>query len=403
MNIHSIKKEFPIFINHPNLVYLDNGASTQKPQSVLTAMDEIYTEKYANIHRGIYHLSEEATDAYEQARHKVQKFINARYEQEIIFTRGTTESINLIAYTWGEVNIHAGDEIVVTNLEHHANFVPWQQLAKKKQAILKIIPITDAGIITEKAVTDTISSQTKIVCVTAASNVLGVIPPLGNIVRKAHAVGAKVLIDAAQSVAHVPTDVQKMDCDFLAFSGHKMYGPTGIGVLYGKREFLEVMPPFLFGGSMIREVTVEQSTWADLPDKFEAGTMPIVEAVGLGVAIDFIRKYGLDNIRHHEKELLAYAFQKLKTVPNLKILGPQDPEQVSGVVSFVSKEVHAHDVATLADRKHVAFRVGHHCAQPLMRRLDVPSACRISFGIYNTKEDVDALVAALRYALAFFA
>lgn len=399
----TIKKQFPIFTSHPSLVYLDNGASSQKPQSVLDAMNEIYTKKYANIHRGIYALSEQCTDAYEQARRTVQKFINARFPEEIIFTRGTTESINLVAYSWGEQNIHEGDEIVVTHLEHHANFVPWQQLAKKKNATFKVIPITDEGMITEEAVEKSISTKTKIVCVTATSNVLGVIPPLAHIIQKAHAVGAKVMIDAAQSVAHLKTDVQKLNADFLAFSGHKMYGPTGIGVLYGKRELLEAMPPFHLGGSMIREVSVEESTWAPLPDKFEAGTMPIVEAIGLGAAIHFLESCGFDAIRAHEKELVSYALTELKKIPDIRILGPQNPERVSGVVSFVLKNVHAHDVATLADRKNVGFRVGHHCAQPLMRRLDVPSTCRASFGVYNTTQDIDALVTALKYAIQFFA
>ena len=402
MDTTAIKKQFPIFQSHPDLIYLDTAASSQKPGRVINRLTEFYRTGNANIHRGIYQLSEEATAQYEQARQTLAQFINARHAEEIIFTRGTTEGINLVAQSWGEDHVQAGDEVVVSHLEHHANFLPWQRLAARKQALFNVIPITDQGIITKEAIQRTITSRTKIVAITHASNVLGVIPPLAEVVARAREVGARVLIDAAQSVAHLPTDVKKLDCDFLVFSGHKMYGPTGIGVLYGKKELLESMPPYQVGGGMIREVTIESTTWADLPDKFEAGTPPFADAIGLAEAARFLQEIGFAAIREHETALLTHAFVELQKLPNLTVFGPRDPELCEGMASFLLDDIHAHDVASLLDEKQVAVRVGHHCAQPLMTRLGVPATTRASFGIYNTKEDVDHLIAGLHHARKIF-
>lgn len=402
MDMSTVKNQFPVFQHHPDLVYLDTAASSQKPVKVINRLTEFYRSSNANIHRGIYHLSEVATGQYEQARRTVAEFIHAGHPEEIIFTRGTTEGINLVAQSWGEANVRAGDEIVVSHLEHHANFLPWQRLAERTGAQFRVIPVTDQGIITAETVAHTISAKTKIVAITHASNVLGVIPPLAEIVKRAHEVGARVLIDAAQSVAHLPTDVKQLDCDFLVFSGHKMYGPTGIGVLYGKKDLLNSMEPYQVGGGMIREVTIAKTTWADLPDKFEAGTPPFAQAIGLGEAVRFLQEIGFDSIREHESNLLAYAFERLQQLENLTVFGPCDTLQCEGVVSFLLSDIHAHDVASLLDDQNVAVRVGHHCAQPLMTRLGVPATTRASFGVYNKREDVDRLIAGLHHARKIF-
>ena len=398
----AIKKRFPIFTNQPNLVFLDSGASTQKPQAVINAITELYTQYYANVHRGIYKNSERATDMFEAVRGKVQKLIGAAHEQEIIFTKGTTESLNTIAYTWGERNIQAGDEIVVSLLEHHANFIPWQQLCQRKGATFKIAMPEKDGTLSVEAVKKQLTPKTKLVAITHVSNVLGVITPVRAITAAAHKVGAKVVVDAAQSIAHLPVNVQDIDCDFLVFSGHKMYGPTGVGILYGKRELLENMEPFMFGGNMINEVTIERSTWAPVPEKFEGGTPAIAEVIALAPAIDLLQEVGFDAIRAHEKELLTYALQQLATLPDITIYGPQDADKISGVISFNLDTVHPHDTGTLVDEKDVAIRVGHHCAQPLTNFLGVIGTCRASFAIYNTKADVDRLINALKHAQKVF-
>jgi cysteine desulfurase/selenocysteine lyase len=395
-----MKKDlFPIFNNSQDgFVYLDNAATTQKPQSVIDSLSHFYTNLNSNIHRSVYPLSEQATEAYEHARDKVKNFINASDGQEIIFTKSTTESINLVAYSWGEINIKEGDEILVSVLEHHSNFLPWQQLAKRKGAILKIIPCDEEGIITIENVRKHLSAKTKIVAITHLSNVTGTILPIKEIIKESHEVGACVLIDAAQSIAHMTIDVNDLNCDWLVFSGHKMYGPTGVGMLYGKKEILESMPPFLFGGGMVKEVTSHESVWADLPSKFEAGTPPIAEVIALAISIGFLEEIGLDSIMKCEKELTTYALEKLKMIEELTILGTSDTEHRGGIISFTIKGAHPHDVASLVGERGICIRAGHHCAEPLHRALNLPASCRISLAIYNSREDIDMLIEALGHA-----
>ena len=354
------------------------------------------------MHRGIYPLSERATEYYEGTREKVKKFINATKRQEIVFTKSATEAINLVAYTWGEENIKSGDEILVSILEHHSNFISWQQLAKRKGAILKIVMYDDLGRVTTAQVKKQLSKKTKLVAITHFSNVTGTILPINEIIKEAHKVGASVLVDAAQSVAHMPIDVQAIDCDWLVFSGHKMYGPTGVGVLFGKEKILDSMPPFLFGGGMIDKVTLENSTWAPLPEKFEAGTPPIAEVVALAKAIDMLEKIGFDAIVNYEKELTAYSLEKLQTIKGITILGPQDTKDRGGVISFILKGIHPHDIATIAGDRGVAIRAGHHCAQPLHDHWKIPASCRLSLAIYNSKEDIDVLVEAIKESKKIF-
>lgn len=399
--LNEIKKDFPIFkqkMNGQPLVYLDSAATTQKPQAVINAVKDFYEQRNANIHRGIYRLSEEATALYEGAREKVQKLINVPEKEEIIFTRGTTESINLVAYTWGRQNIESGDEIIVTEMEHHSNIIPWQLLAKEKGATLKFVPINDQGRLKVEKLNSLLSDRTKLLAIMHVSNVLGVVNPLKEIIARAHISKTKVLVDGAQAVPHLPVDVTALDCDFYAFSGHKMLGPTGIGVLYGKRELLEEMPPFMAGGDMIKEVTKENATWNELPAKFEAGTMPIAQAVGLGAAIDYLNKIGLENIWQHEQELIAYALEKMKPITGLKIYGPLEPKDKGGVLAFNIGEIHPHDIASIFDEAGVAIRAGHHCAQILMNRLETQATARASFYIYNDQLDVDKLVEAINKA-----
>lgn len=396
----TIKKQFPIFGNDKNLVYLDNAATTQKPQEVLDALEDFYVRFNSNIHRGIYSLSELATEKYEQARLKAVQFINAASAREIIFVKNATEAINLVAYTWGEKNIKAGDEILVSVAEHHSNFVPWQQLARRKRAVFKIIPINSEGLITKENIIQQLSNKTKLLAIHHISNVLGTIAPLNEVIKIAQKFGARVLVDAAQGVAHLPVDVQKLDCDWLAFSGHKMYGPTGVGVLYGKEELLADMPPFMFGGGMIKSVQLENSDWADLPQKFEGGTPPIAEVIGLEAAIDFIERFGFDRIRKHEEDLLNYGLSRLSEMKEVEIYGPKNSRDCRGIISFNLEGVHSHDVATLVNDKGIALRAGYHCAQPLMAALGTPATCRISFGVYNSREDIDRLVSALQYVLS---
>ena len=389
-DIEAIRKDFPIFATTPPLAFLDNAASTQTPRPVVEAMDAYYDTYRSNIHRGIYRISEEATEQYERAREKIAQLINAPRSRQVIFTRNTTESINLVAYSWGSTNIREGDEIVLTTMEHHSNLVPWQLLAQRTGARLRFLEITDEGLLDFTQLRDLLTEKTKLVAIGHVSNVLGTINPIQSIIEMAHAVDAKVLVDAAQSVPHFQVDVQQLDCDFLAFSGHKMCGPTGIGALYGKLELLEEMPPFLGGGSMIRSVERDVSSYAELPAKFEAGTPSIAEAIGLGHAVDYITQANLAAIHVHEQELLKYAHQRLEQIEGITLYGPA-PHQKMGVISFNIEGIHPHDIAGILDTHSVAVRAGHHCAQPLMKRLDVIATVRASFYLYNTIEDVDRL------------
>jgi cysteine desulfurase / selenocysteine lyase len=376
------------------LAYLDNAATSQRPRRVIQAIVDTYERQYANVHRGIHWLADQSTDLYEDARQKVRTLINAASTEQIVFTTGTTGAINLVARSWGDANVRAGDEIVLTEMEHHSNLVPWQQLAQRTGVRLRHIPVTDDGRLELEAFDKLLSERTKLVSVTVISNVLGTLNPVAQIVRRAHAAGALVLLDGAQSVPHLPTDVQALDCDFLAFSGHKMMGPSGVGVLYGRRELLEAMPPFLGGGSMIRRVKLDSFEPGDLPAKFEAGTPPIVPAIGLGAAIDYLLEVGMDAIHQYECELTRRAHEVLAGVEGIRIIGPA-PEHKTGIVSFTLDRIHAHDIAQLLDRHGIAIRAGHHCAMPLHKRFGVNATARASFYFYNTLAEVDRLAEAL--------
>ncbi len=397
LDVSTIRKAFPIFerkIHGKRLVFLDSAASAQKPRVVIEAMTEVYTHHYANVHRGIYTLAEEATEAYEGAREKIARFINAD-PAEIVNVRNATEALNLIAYAWGEDHVGPGDRIVVTEMEHHANLVPWQQLVKRKGAELAFIPVDDDGELVMDALPPLLEDgRTKLVTCTMMSNVLGTIPDLKQIIALAHEAGAIAVVDGAQGVPHLPVDVQALGADFLAFSGHKMCGP-GVGILWGRREVLEEMRPFLFGGDMIRSVRKEDATWNDLPYKFEAGTPAIAEVVGLGAAVDFLTEIGMDAIHEHEQRLMRYALERLQEVPGLHILGPTRAERRGGAVAFWMEAAHPHDIAHILDGEGVCIRAGHHCAQPIHTRFGVPATARASFYIYNDEADVDALIAAL--------
>ncbi len=403
-DVEAVIKDFPILnekVNGKRLAYLDSTATSQKPQQVIDALEDYYKRYNSNVHRGVHTLGSLATDGYEGARETVRRFIHAPYFEEIIFTRGTTASINLVAHSYGDANVEAGDEIVVTQMEHHANIVPWQQLAKRKNATLKFIPMTDSGELTLEAVKETITDKTKIVAVAHVSNVLGTINDVKSIAQIAHEHGAIISVDGAQSVPHMKVDVQDLDVDFYSFSGHKMLGPTGIGVLYGKRELLNQMEPIEFGGDMIDFVGLYESTWTDLPTKFEAGTPLIAQAIGLKAAIEYLENIGFDAIHAHEAEITAYAYEKMSEIEGIDIYGP-DKDKRAGIITFNLKDVHPHDVATALDTEGVAVRAGHHCAQPLMKWLNVSSTARASFYIYNTKEDVDQLVEGLKQTKEFF-
>jgi cysteine desulfurase/selenocysteine lyase len=405
INVLKIREDFPILrreVNGKPLIYFDNAATSQKPSVVIETLGRYYSEYNANIHRGIHKLAEEATLAHEEAREKIAKFINANRTEEIVFTRNATEAINLVAYTWGRANIVPGDKIVLTIMEHHSNIVPWQLLAQEKNAQIEFIKIDSEGLLLQDDIKRMIDDRTKLVCVTHASNVLGTINPIKEITRAAHAHGALVLVDAAQSVPHLRVNAKDMDCDFMAFSGHKMLGPTGIGVLYGKSKHLESMPPFLGGGEMIREVHITGATWKDPPYKYEAGTPNIAGAIGLGAAVDYLRKIGMDNVHEHEKEITRYALNKMSQVEGLVIFGPKDVNQRVGVVSFNLGDIHAHDLASIMDEDGIAIRSGHHCAQPLMEFLNIPAASRASFYIYNMKEEVDVFINVLEKARKLF-
>jgi len=399
-DVENIREMFPILsrkLNDKTLVYLDNAATSQKPQVVIDALSNYYSHYNANIHRGIHTLAEEATAAYESTRVTVKSFINAAFPEEIIFTRGATEGINLVAYTWGRKNIRAGDEIIISGMEHHSNIVPWQILCEERKSILKIIPVTDSGELDMEAYKNLLSSKTKLVSVVHVSNSLGTINPVKEIIDSAHRVGAIVMIDGAQSTVHLDIDVQELNCDFFAFSGHKVYGPTGVGVLYGKKDLLQSMPPFMGGGEMIKEVTFEKTTYADLPYKYEAGTPNIADTVALKSALDFINETGKDAIRKHENDLLRYATSQLEALPGLTIIGTAE-EKVS-VVSFVIANIHPQDIGVLLDNQGIAVRTGHHCTQPLMARFGIPGTVRASFAMYNTKEEIDRLVNGLQKAI----
>ncbi len=392
LDVEAIRGDFPILKQeiNPPLIYLDSAASSQKPNRVIDVLSDYYRTYNANIHRGIYRISEKATEQYEEARKKIARFINSPRACQIIFTRNTTESINLVANSWGNANLRAGDEILISVMEHHSNLVPWQLLAQRTGAKLRYIEVTDEGLLHLEELDRLLTERTKLVAVTHVSNVLGTVNPVQSITAAAHAVGAKVIIDAAQSAPHLPVDVQAIDCDFFAFSGHKMCGPTGIGVLFGKLDLLDEMPPFLGGGSMIRTVQREHSTYADLPQKFEAGTPSIAQTIGLGAAVDYLNDVGLDAIHPHEQELLEYAHQKLSEIEGITIYGPK-PRHKVGAVTFNLDRIHAHDVAGILDQDGVAIRAGHHCTQPLMQKFGVIATARASFYLYNKLEEVDSL------------
>ncbi|GAC1650896.1 MAG: cysteine desulfurase [Ktedonobacteraceae bacterium] len=405
-SIEVMRQDFPILarqVHGKPLIYLDSTASSQKPLSVIETMSHYYQHYNANVHRGVYELSEAATAAMEKARVKIARFINARQSKQIIFTRNTSESINLVAYSWGGANIHSGDLIVLTEMEHHSNLVPWQLLAQRTGARLEFVPVTDDGLLQLDIYRKLLEQQPKLVAFTHMSNVLGTINPVREMVAQAHAAGALTLVDAAQSVPHMPVDVQALDVDFLCFSAHKMLGPTGIGVLYGKKALLEAMPPFMGGGDMIRSVHLRESTWNDLPWKFEAGTPAIAEAIGFGAAIDYLNALGMDFVRQHEIEITAYALEQLQSVPDLQIYGPLDTSERGGVISFTLGEIHPHDLASILDQEvGVAIRAGHHCAQPLMERYNLAATARASFYIYTIKEEIDVLVQGLHKARQIF-
>lgn len=395
-DIEAIRRDFPILgrsVHGKPLVYLDNAASAQKPRAVIEAERRFYEEEYANVHRGIYWLSERATARYDSAREAVRRFVNARHAHEVIFTRNATEAINLVAASWGRRFLREGDEVLLTELEHHANIVPWQLLREEKGIVLKAAPIGDDGALMLDRLAAMIGPRTRLVAVSHMSNVLGTVLPVAEITRLAKAAGAMVLVDGAQAVTHRPVDVQAIGCDFYVFSGHKLYGPTGIGVLWGREDVLDAMPPYQGGGDMIESVTLEKTTFAPLPAKFEAGTPAIAQAVGLAAAIDYLDGLGMARIAAHEADLLAHAGQRLREVPGLRFIGTA-PGKAS-VLSFAMDSAHPHDIATVLDRRGIAIRAGHHCAQPLMLRLDVPATARASFALYNTRAEIDALAAAL--------
>lgn len=395
-DVHELRKQFPILqreIKGKQLVYLDNAATTQKPKVVIDAITEYYTTYNANIHRGIHALAEEATEAFEATRESVRAFINAKSIEEIIFTKGTTESINLVSNSWGRKNLEKGDEIIISTLEHHSNIVPWQLIAEERGAIIKVIPIHEDGQLNMDVFQQLLNEKTKIVSVVFASNALGVINPIKEIITKSHEAGALVMVDAAQAVAHLDIDVISLDCDFMAFSAHKMYGPTGAGVLYGKKDILENMPPFMGGGEMIREVSFEKTTYNDLPYKFEAGTPNIADIIAMKPAIEFIQNLGKTEIRRHEQDVLEYATQQVSEIKGLDIKGNVS-EKVS-VLSFYINNTHPQDIGILLDNQGIAVRTGNHCTMPLMQCLNIPGTTRASFSVYNTREEVDQLVAGL--------
>ncbi|MBI4329229.1 MAG: cysteine desulfurase [Chloroflexi bacterium] len=405
MDVAAIRKDFPLLartVNGKPIVYLDNAATSQKPQCVIDALCQFYQASNANVHRGIYALSEEATLLYETSREKVARFIGAPSPRSTVYTRNTTEAINLVSHAWGRLNLKAGDEVLITEMEHHSNIVPWLLLCQETGATLRSLPVTEDGLLDLSELDSLLTERTRLFAVTQMSNVLGTINPVRELVAKAHAVGALALVDGAQSVPHLEVDVKEMGCDFFAFSAHKMLGPTGIGVLYAREELLEKMGPFLGGGEMISEVYLDHATWKDIPWKYEAGTPNFADAVAFGVAIDYLEKIGMKAVRQHEKELTAYALRVLENVGGVKVFGPPDAVRRGGVVSFWMEGVHPHDLAQVLDTEGVCIRAGHHCAQPLMRRLRVPATARASFYLYNTRDEIDVLVGGLKKATELF-
>ncbi len=402
-DINSIRKDFPILnktVHGKTLVYLDNAATTQKPEQVIEAMNAYYRHTNSNIHRGVHLLSEKATQQYEEARKKVARFIGAPKTQEIIFTRGTTDAINLLAASFGKKHIQAGDEILISAMEHHSNIVPWQMMCEERKAVLKVVPIDDDGSLNMEAFEQLLSEKTKLVAIVHVSNSLGTINPVKDIIQKAHAKNIPVLLDGAQAVQHLPVNVQELDCDFYAFSGHKLFGPTGVGVLYGKESWLKDLPPYQGGGDMILNVTFEKTTYNELPYKFEAGTPAIAEVIGLGAAIDYISGIGMKQIETRESELLAYAMKRIAAIPRVTIIGTAAHK--SSVVSFVVDGVHPHDMGTILDREGIAIRTGHHCTQPVMKRFGIPATSRVSLAFYNTEEELDTCVKAIEKAIQLF-
>ncbi len=403
-DLRKVRADFPILsreIHGRPLVYLDNAATTQKPQAVIDAMSHYYASDNANIHRGVHLLSESATEDYEAARRTVQHFLNAEDRSEIIFVRGTTEAINLVAQTYGRTHVGVGDEIVISAMEHHSNIVPWQMLCEEKGARLRIAPINDDGELLLDEFGALMSAKTRLVAVTHVSNALGTVNPIRRVVEIAHRCKVPILVDGAQAVPHEPVDVRALDCDFYAFSGHKIYGPTGIGVLYGKRQLLDAMPPYQGGGDMIRSVTFEKTLYNQLPYKFEAGTPHIAGAIGLGAALDYLSRIEIEGVRAHERRLLAYGTEALNSVPGLRLIGTA--KEKVGVLSFVMENIHPHDIGTILDRQGIAIRTGHHCAQPLMQRFGIPATARASLAVYNTASEIDALVAGIHKLKEVFA
>lgn len=401
--VEKYRKDFPVLrqkVHGKPLVYLDNAATAQKPQVVIDALNRYYSMENANIHRGIYYLSEQATDAYEIARSRISRFINAAFPQEIVFVRGATEAINLVAQTFGRAFIKAGEEIVISAMEHHSNIVPWQLLAGQTGAQLKVIPMNDRGELQLDQLDKFLGPKTKLVSVAHVSNALGTINPIKKIIQLAHQKRIPVLVDGAQAAPHLPVNVRDLDCDFYAFSGHKLYGPTGIGVLYGRRDWLEKMPPYQGGGDMISSVTFEKTTYNKIPYKFEAGTPHIAGVIGLGAAVDYLTHIGMEKIAYYEEELLHYATESLSRIPGLRLIGTA--QEKAAVVSFIFENIHAHDIGTILDRSGVAIRAGHHCAMPVMDRFGVPATARASFAFYNTREEIDILATGLRKVLEVF-
>ena len=403
LDVERVRADFPLLrqqVNGKPLVYLDNGATSQKPQCVIDELVRYYTTENANVHRGVHTLSQLATDDYEGARSKVRRFLNAADDREIIYTRGTTEGINLVAQTFGRQNVGPGDEIVVSNMEHHSNIVPWQMLCEEKGAVLKVVPINDSGELLMDEYEAMIGPRTKLVSITHVSNALGTVVPVERIIGIAHAQGVPVLLDGAQAVPHMPVDVRSLDCEFYVFSGHKLFGPTGIGILYGKGEILEAMPPFQGGGEMIKSVTFEKTIYNDLPYKFEAGTPNIAGAIGLGAAVDYVQALGFEGIEAHEAELLEYGTRALSAIEGLRIVGTAHHK--AGILSFTLENIHPHDIGTILDEQGIAVRTGHHCAQPVMQRFQIPATARASLAFYNTKQDIDALVHGLDRVIEVF-
>jgi cysteine desulfurase/selenocysteine lyase len=402
--VEEVRRDFPILhqqvYGHP-LVYLDNAATSQKPRAVIDAISHYYERGNANIHRGVHFLSEHATEEHEAARRIVQRFLNAADKREVIFVRSATEGINLVAQTYGRKHVGAGDEVLITAMEHHSNIVPWQMLCEEKDAKLRVVPINDRGELMMDELPKLLGPRTKLLAVTHVSNALGTINPLRKIIEIAHSHGVPVVVDGAQAVPHVKVDVQELDCDFYVFSGHKVYGPTGIGVLYGKRALLEAMPPYQGGGDMIRSVTFEKTLYNDVPYKFEAGTPNIAGAIGLGAAIEYVNHLGIDNIAAHEHDLLVYATEALSAIPDIRLIGTA--AQKAAVISFVIEGIHPHDIGTILDRSGIAIRTGHHCAQPVMQRFRIPATARASFAMYNTRAEVDALVEGIQKVKEVFA